>query len=79
MVRWYRLGGDWINMGLPHYVAIYWKPENGCEIQDMSCGTSKIMMSLRLVKHEELEGESTHGHGTKVMLELLKGWNPAGK
>lgn len=46
MSRWYGKGGDWINEGLPHYVAIDRKPENGCEIQTACCGTSGIMMSL---------------------------------
>ncbi len=32
--RWYRLGGHLIDAGLPHYVAIDRKPENGCEIQN---------------------------------------------
>ena len=36
--RWYGLGGDWINTGLPHYVALDRKPENGCEIQDSADG-----------------------------------------
>lgn len=31
--RWYGLGGNWCREGLPHYVAIDWKPENGCEIK----------------------------------------------
>ena len=31
--RWYGKGGHWINHGLPMYVAIDRKPENGCEIQ----------------------------------------------
>ena len=31
--RWYGQGGSWINMGLPMYVAIDRKPENGCEIK----------------------------------------------
>jgi hypothetical protein len=33
MSQWYGKGGDWINTGLPHYIAIKRKPENGCEIQ----------------------------------------------
>ena len=28
--RWYELGGGWINIGLPMYIAIYGKPESGC-------------------------------------------------
>ena len=42
--RWYGLGGSWIDVGLPTYVAMERKPENGCEIQnvcDRKCG---IMM-----------------------------------
>ena len=50
IVRWYGLGGDWINMGLPMYVAIDCKPENGAEIQDACCGESGIMCRLKLVK-----------------------------
>jgi len=48
--RWYSLGGSWINKGLPHYVAIDQKPEDGCEIQDSCCGRSNIMMRLKLFK-----------------------------
>ena len=50
MVRWYGLGGSWINMGLPMYVAIDRKPENGLEIQDACCAMSNIMLRLKLVK-----------------------------
>eukprot|EP00542_Grammatophora_oceanica_P010949 CAMPEP_0194045412 /NCGR_PEP_ID=MMETSP0009_2-20130614/16765_1 /TAXON_ID=210454 /ORGANISM="Grammatophora oceanica, Strain CCMP 410" /LENGTH=100 /DNA_ID=CAMNT_0038690263 /DNA_START=168 /DNA_END=467 /DNA_ORIENTATION=+ len=38
MSRWYGQGGHWINIGLPMYVAIDRKPENGCEIQNAACG-----------------------------------------
>ena len=31
--RWYGIGGQWINEGLPIYVAMDRKPENGCEIK----------------------------------------------
>jgi len=31
MCRWYGQGGAWINHGLPMYMAIDRKPENGCE------------------------------------------------
>jgi len=48
--RWYGLGGSWINKGLPMYVAIDRKPEDGAEIQDSCCGKSNIMMRLKLVK-----------------------------
>jgi hypothetical protein len=48
--RWYGQGGYWINYGLPHYVAMGLKPENGCEIQDAACGRSGVMIQLKLVK-----------------------------
>jgi hypothetical protein len=85
--RWYGKGGHWINHGLPMYVAIDRKPENGCEIQCASCGQSGIMLRLKLVKTAEEEtwhialmdevatGEvvSDQGllHGAKVMRELV--------
>ena len=55
MSRWYGLGGSWINTGLPMYVAIDRKPENGCEIQDSCDGKSCIMMRLKLVKSAAAE------------------------
>ena len=48
--RWYGLGGHWINMGLPAYIAFDQKPEDGCEIQNACCGKTGIMMQLRLVR-----------------------------
>ena len=48
--RWYGLGGHWINIGLPNYVAMERNPDNGCEIQDTCDGRSKIMICLKLVK-----------------------------
>jgi Transposase IS4 len=53
--RWYGLGGHWINMGLPMYVAMDRKPEDGCEIQNACCGRSGIMMQLRLVRSAAAE------------------------
>ena len=44
--RWYGLGSYWINVGLPMYVAIDRKPENGCEIQNSACGKSGVMLRL---------------------------------
>jgi Transposase IS4 len=73
------MGGDWINDGLPHFVAIDRKPEKGCEIQTVCCGTSGIMMGLPIVKHEVLEGEKDLNHGVKVMIHLLDKWSPQGR
>ena len=81
--RWYGLGGDWINVGLPFYVAIDRKPENGCEIQDAACGKSGVMIRLRIVKsandHDEVEDstfmhEDGLLHGTKVLIDLISPW-----
>ena len=55
MYQWYGLGGHWINMGLPMYVAIDRKPEDGCEIQSACCALSGIILQLKLVKSEAAE------------------------
>jgi len=55
--RWYGLGGSWINTGLPMYVAIQRKPEDGCEVQNAACGLCGIMMQLRIVKSAQHEQE----------------------
>ena len=49
ILRWYGQGGHWINSGLPMYVEIDRKPENGCEIQNAADGKSGIVLRLRLV------------------------------
>ena len=61
-------------MGLPVYIPIDQKPENGCEIQKSACGISGVMLRLRLVKTaEERETEHTNAgddgflHGTQVL------------
>lgn len=77
--RWYGQGGDWINHGLPMYIAIDRKPENGCEIQDACCGRSGVMLQLLLVKTKrEQENTLVHevndNHGTAVLKKLVQGW-----
>ena len=84
--RWYGKGGHWINHGLPMYVAIDRKPENGCEIQSAACGRSGIMIRLKMVKtadeedrqHELASGEGNNEqgllHGATVMKELVLPW-----
>ena len=84
--RWYGKGGHWINRGLPMYVAIDRKPENGCEIQTAACGRSGIVIRLKLVKNSEEEDhqqqvteesaadEQTLLHGASVMKELVLPW-----
>jgi Transposase IS4 len=83
--RWYGQGGNWINHGLPMFVSMDRKPEDGCEIQNTACGKTGIMCQLKLVKtsreaHEEERQEDETGafaglnHGTKVLLKLTRPW-----
>jgi len=78
--RWYGLGGIWINTGLPMYVAIDRKPDNGGKFQDACDGVSEIRIRIRIVKQAEDEGaETVEGddgiqHGVKVLLELIEPW-----
>ena len=58
IARWYGLGGTWINAGLPFYVAIDRKPEDGCEIQNSCCAVSGIMLRLKIVKSPSEEDNS---------------------
>ena len=81
---WYVGSGFWINEGLPCYIAIDLKPENGCEIQNLACEESGVMLQLNLVKNiqeevkAELRQESGNGddliHGCKVLKELIEPW-----
>ena len=48
--RWYGLCGTWINCGLPFYVAIDRKSEDGCEIQNSCCALAGIMLRLKIAK-----------------------------
>ena len=74
------MGGYWINEGLPQYVAIYRKPENGYDIQKYSDGSAGIMIQLNLVKTEEekkknIEEDDTGiPHGANVLLEPTNPW-----
>ena len=79
IARWYGLGGDWINVGLPMYVDIDRKPESGCEIQSACCGKSGIMIRLKLVKTKSCRERETTGNvdeneGTRVLKELTLPW-----
>ena len=73
MVRWYSHGGDWINRGLHHYIAINRNPDNGLEFQNSACGECGIMMRIKLVKggsdHDNVENGVTHG--AAVLMELV--------
>ena len=83
--RCYGGGGYWINEGLPCYMAIDCKPENGCDIQNLTCGENGVMLQLKLVKNiqEEVKAglgkESGNGddliYGFKVMKEFIESWH----
>ena len=80
MSRWYGQGSHWINNGLPTYVAIDRKPENGCEIQNAACGHSRVMIQLKIVKTAEEENASAVtdddgiNNGTNVLKFLVEPW-----
>ena len=80
MSWWYGQGGHWINHGLPMYVAINRKLENGCEIQNAACGHSGVMIQLKVVKTAEEENASAvtdddgNNHGTNVLKFLVEPW-----
>ena len=83
--RWYDLGGTWINIGLPVYIAMDRKPESGCEIQNLACGASGVMLRLLLVKSAEdsethtMEGDDGLNHGTRILKYLVSPWNRSGR
>jgi hypothetical protein len=76
--RWYGLGGSLIDVGLPTYVAMERKLENGCKIQNCCDGRSGIMLQLCVMKSaaDEADDDSVDGinHGTKILLDLVKPW-----
>ena len=58
--------------------------DNGCEIQDVCDGRSKVMIRLKLVKgsvdKELLANEDPGGlHGTRVMKKLVAPWRNSGR
>ena len=74
--RWYGNGGNWIDRGLPMYVAIDRKPENGGEIQNIVDGDTGIMLQLTIVKAAEHNARhNTLPHGTNVLMELTAPWH----
>ncbi len=78
--RLYGLVGYWIDIGLPMYVAIDRKPENGCEIKNSACGKSGVILRLKIVKHIETEDQHIVNspdelpHGISVLKYLVLPW-----
>jgi hypothetical protein len=71
MIQWYGTGGDWINEGLPHYVVIDCKPENGCEIQN----AGKIHVVKGPVEERLVLENDDKELSCKIMLHLLRFWS----
>jgi len=80
ILKWYGLGGHEIDVGLPMYVAIDRKPENGCEIQNAACGRSGMMLRFNLVttaadqRSNLSAAEADLLHGTVVLSRLVGPW-----
>jgi Transposase IS4 len=82
MSKWRGAGGHWISEGLPMYVVIDRKPENGCEIQNSACGRSGVLpLKLVTAEDESRHAEATSGgllHGTNVLKGLVMPWARTG-
>lgn len=80
MCKWYGQGGHWISKGLPMYVAIDRKPENGRELQNAASGSSGIMLSLSVVttaEHQRATNDGEHdglAQGTVILMRLVAAW-----
>jgi len=85
MSKWYRQGRHWISIGLPMYVAIDRKPENGCEIENTACGRSGIMLRLKMVTtaadHKANLSDADRGvlYGTETLQRLVAPWAGSGR
>ena len=56
--RWYVLGGDWINLGLPHYMHMDKNTDAGWKNNDTWCGISMFMLKLELENGKTTDRES---------------------
>ncbi len=55
VICWYGIGGAYVNAGLPMYLALKRKPDNGGEIQNLVDVKSEIMLRLKIVKSTKKE------------------------
>ena len=49
-IKWYGLGEDYINLGLPHYAHMDCNPDADYEIKDTCCGRRMVILKLKFVK-----------------------------
>ena len=50
VIRWYGVGGTFVDTGLPMCLALECKPDNGGKIQNLADVASGIMLHLKVVK-----------------------------
>jgi len=85
VARWYGKGGAFVDAGLPMYLALEHKPDNGGEIQNLADVASGIMLHLKVVKSANEEkaiaaaAADKAGKGTQVLLELTEPWHHSGR
>ena len=89
MSRCYGQGGRWVNLGLPMYVVINRKPENGSKIQNSADGQSGIMLCLKIVttsvetsannQHEDDDNVEVLHHGIQLLKDLVMPWDNTDK
>ena len=76
--RWYGLGGSWIDIGLPHYVALEQKPEHLCELKKAACGKNGFCLRIETVVSAEetsqRDYEGDNSHGAAVLMRLVEPW-----
>ena len=78
MSRWYGLGGEWIDIGLPTYRAIDRKPDNVSDIKTSACGKIALMLQLQMVENtednEQRDKDDSMTHGAMVTKQLVEPW-----
>lgn len=75
--RWYGVGGHWLGVGLPMYITMDRKPENGCKIQSSCCGKSGMLTRLQIIKSADDDNCNTTENmprGTQETIELVRPW-----
>ena len=50
IIIWHGLGSGLINLVLPYYVKMDQKLDSGWKVQDTCCGSSMVMLKLKLMK-----------------------------
>jgi hypothetical protein len=94
MIRWYGVGGSFVDAGIPHYAVIERKPDNGAKIQNLADVASGIMLRIKIIKsaaeeeviaaaaadedNDEDVAADEGGKGTRVLLELVYPWQDSG-